>query len=134
LSSVYKDIKKPSRLVLEVEGRCPLCGTVMQKSKSMSYRGSLYSFDFPLYICISHYHGRFRWLGGERGHVRILVPQILKLGKAIGKSERDEYHVDLMSITCEDCGFSWEEFQLPPRNETYCPECGRRWTFSDLRI
>jgi len=127
-SRAYKDIKKPSSLGgwgREVEGRCPLCGTVMYESKSASYGGRLYSFDFPLYTCISHYHGHFRWLGGERGHVRILFPQIFKHGKIIGENGHDEY-TELTTIMCEDCGFTWEEFKLPPRNETYCPECSRR--------
>ena len=124
-SLAYKDIKKPSNLQ-DMEGRCPLCGTVMYKSKSASFNGRLYSFDFPLYLCISHYHGHFRWLGGKRGHVRILFPQIFKYGKIVGESKHDEY-TELMTITCRDCGFTWEELKMLVRNETYCPEC-------DLRI
>jgi len=124
-SDTYRNIEKPSSLTLEVEGRCPLCNTVMYKSKSATYGGRLYSFDFPLYICISHHHGHFRWLGGKRGHVRTLFPQILKYGKIIGESKPDEY-TELKTIRCEDCGFRWEEFELPQRNETYCPECSRR--------
>lgn len=123
-SPAYKDIKKPSNLQ-EAEGVCPLCNTKMDRSKSASFNGHLYSFDFPLYLCINHYHGHFRWLGGERGHVRILFPQISKYGKIIGDSKQDEY-TELMTITCPDCEFEWEELKMPSRNETYCPQCSIR--------
>src|SRR4030042_6711679 len=96
----YKDIKKPSNLQ-ETEGVCPLCNTVMLRSKSVSFNGHFYSFDFPVYLCINHYHGHFRWLGGARGHVRILFPQISKYGKIICDSKQNEYN-ELMTITTPD--------------------------------
>lgn len=125
-SHTYKNIKKPSN-IQEAEGVCPLCNTVMRRSKSASFNGHFYSFDFPVYFCINHYHGHFRWLGGARGYVRILFPQISQYGKVICDSKQDEC-TELMTIKCPDpdCGFEWEELKIPSRNEAYCPECSMR--------
>jgi predicted Zn-ribbon and HTH transcriptional regulator len=60
-------------------------------------------------------------LGGGRGHVRALFPQILRYGRVIGECPKEE-RFELMSITCPDCGFSWEEIKFP-HDTTYCPDC-----------
>jgi DNA-directed RNA polymerase subunit RPC12/RpoP len=120
----YKEIRKPSNLQ-EAEGVCPLCDTVMQRSKSAPSGGHFYSFDFPVYLCLNHYHGYFRWLGGSKGHVRILFPQISKYGKIVSDNERDK-DPEMITLECPDCGFEWEELEMPFRNETYCPECSMR--------
>jgi len=125
MSSVYEDIQKPSSFPfgVEIEGRCPLCNTVMRRCKSASGHGRLYMFSFPIYICLAHYHGYFRWLGGRRGHVRILFPQILKHGKDIGSSKYDD-QPELITIQCKYCGFTWGELKIRPLGEeTVCPEC-----------
>ncbi|MCL5318759.1 MAG: hypothetical protein M1503_10945 [Thaumarchaeota archaeon] len=69
-----KRIEKPSSHT-EVEGKCPLCGTVMNKTKSITHQGWLYSCNFPIYLCLSHYHGFFRWAGNE--HLRFIIPDDL---------------------------------------------------------
>ena len=125
--------KKPS-IFPEVEGTCPLCNTGMNRSKSASSDGHFYSFDFPIYLCLNHYHGYFRWLGGSKGHVRILFPQIAKYGKIVSDSKQDK-DPELMTIKCPDpyCGFVWEELKLPYRpNETYCPQCNLRIELKDV--
>lgn len=124
----YREIGKPSNLQ-EIEGRCPLCHTVMDKTKSISHGGRIYSFDFPLYLCISHYHGYFRWLG-SKGHVRVLFPEVLRKGRVIGESPKDSGYdlVGLISIQCDDCGFRWEEMKIP-HAQTFCPDCGKTMHF-----
>lgn len=121
--SAYEEIDKPSG-IMEAEGRCPLCGTVMMKSKSVSYKGKFYSFPFPLYLCLSHYHGYFRWLG-RKGHVRVKFPEILKFGKLISTGAKESVADEgLINLKCPDCGFAWRELKVP-HDKTWCPECGR---------
>ena len=99
----------------------------MDESKSVAYHDVFYSFDFPLYLCMTpHFHGFFRWLGGEKGHVRVMFPQICnKYGKIIGHADKNNVYAEseLMTITCPHCKFIWEELNILYRNETYCPRC-----------
>ncbi|MFB3888101.1 MAG: hypothetical protein ACE14S_01305 [Candidatus Bathyarchaeia archaeon] len=127
MSSPYKSFNKPS-MFPEVEGTCPLCNTIMLRNKSASFCGRFYSFDFPVYLCLNHYHGYFRWLGGSQGHVRILFPQIAKYGKIVCDDNSKPEDTELMAISCSDCGFMWEELRKTAqyREDTYCPQCNLR--------
>lgn len=121
--SAYEEIDKPSGII-EAEGRCPLCDTVMMESKSASYKGNFYSFPFPLYLCLSHYHGYFRWLG-RKGHVRIKFPEILKFGTLISTDVKESVtDKGLINLECPDCGFAWKELRVS-HDKTWCPDCRR---------
>lgn len=127
----YEELQKPVN-VIEYEGRCPLCETVMYESKSLTYKGKLYTFTFPLYQCISHYHGYFRWLGGK-GHVRIRFPGILRSGKVLCATDKSDPAAEEIGIPlkCPDCGFGWEEVRMP-HNTTWCPGCRREIIISEV--
>lgn len=125
----YEEFEKPANLI-EYEGRCSLCGTVMNKSKSITYKGKFYTFNFPLYQCISHFHGYFRWLG-RKGHVRIRFPGILRLGKVLCVTDKSDPAAEegLIRFKCPDCGFGWEEVRIP-HDRSWCPECRKEITIS----
>jgi ssDNA-binding Zn-finger/Zn-ribbon topoisomerase 1 len=130
--SAYEALDKPSNLI-EVEGRCPLCGTVMMKSKSVSYEGKFYSFAFPLYLCLSHYHGYFRWLG-RKGHARIKFPEILKFGTVVDTDAKESImDGGLINLKCPDCDFAWRELRIP-HDKTWCPDCRKEIRISNEAV
>jgi len=126
---MYEEFEKPANLI-EHEGECPLCGTLMRRPEFITYRGKFYTFTFPLYVCIQHFHGYFRWLG-RKGHVKVRFPGILRFGKVVGPTGESEPTTEESSIhlTCPDCGFSWEEVRIP-HDRTWCPDCRREITIS----
>lgn len=121
------------------ERRCPICGTVMDKpKKSIKYKGILYSLPFPIYLCMAHYHGYFRWMGPKKGHVRFRLPRDLKKPnvRAIGPTDKVDVcaESELVTLKCPDpdCGFEWEELTVP-HDKTFCHRCGYSFEFSPRR-
>lgn len=130
-----EDFDKPSHPEFggEFEGRCPLCGKVMAwERKHLSDGKRWYRYDFTIYKCDKrpHHHGYFRLLGGEGGYVRIRFPQIFRYGKDVRPDEEKNKDIaDMIELHCPECNFVWKELEAPPREETYCPNCGNRISF-----
>jgi len=136
-SSPYEDFDKLGHpeFGMEIEGRCPLCSKVMGwERKHLSDGKHYYEYDFLIYKCDRqpHHHGYFRWLGKPRGYVRVRIPQIFRYGKDTGPTEEKNRDIgDLVVLNCPECSFGWKELKAPPREETYCPNCGNRIPFPD---
>lgn len=130
-SDVFTDIDRPGKPEFpESKGRCPLCSTCME-GNNIVYRDKLpYTFDYTFYCCNNHHHGYFVWQGGERGHVRPIFPDILKRARYVGQKVPQSRDIpEMATIICPDCGFKWEEFKTPAREDTICPDCRRRLDF-----
>ncbi len=128
-ANVFEEIEKPrgNEFVGDAEGRCPICRRAMTwKRISLSDGKRFYKYDFTIYKCEKHFHGYFRWLGNEEGHVLVKFPQIFGIGKDDGPaSEINKDDAEMVPIICPACGFRWKELKQPSHERVVCWSCGQ---------
>jgi uncharacterized protein with PIN domain len=123
-------------MMVEIEGRCPLCGIVMQDyAKNLLCDYKRYNFPYRFYFC--HRHGVYVWRGKKHElfdlskridqaiSVEPLEPEVLK------RINESRSYMPMISdykpvkLKCPYCKNEWRQYdpKFLHLDKLYCPFC-----------